>query len=459
MAIVTEKRIRASRNYKPFPHQLPCLRAYDNGTKRAVRCVHRRGGKDITEYNWSLGEMTEIPGTYFYVWPTLKQGRDDFWEGKDEQGNNFIDYYTNPDVIIKKDNQDMVLEYMSSNSKTSKLQVIGTENKRYLTMRGAPARGIIFTEYAFMAYGPQALDVVRPMIRKTGGWIHFVSTPFGKNHFWEMFSMAKRNREYYWELFPVTKTKDWQGNPLLSEADIEKDRKEGMPEERIQQEYYCSFIRGIEGSYYGKLLNQAEADGRITRIPYDSALPVHTAWDLGYGDYTAIWFFQRLGKEIRLIDYFEDQGEGLNYYAKILGQKPYTYGEHYGPFDIKVHELTTGASRFEMAQKLGIHFNIVDEDHNLSFDDGIQAARSIFSMCSFDEQKCNVGIHHLESYSKKWNEQLQCYTDKAVHDEHSHGADAFRYLSIAIRQEEEWNADYHYDDETYPNKCNKFVGV
>ena len=186
----------------------------------------------------------------------------------------------------------------------------------------------------------------------------------------------------------------------------------------------------IEGAYYRKQIQEAREEDRITYIPWEESLSVYTFWDLGIGDSTAIWFVQRVGKEIRLIDYYENTGEGFPFYAKVLQDKGYIYARHYAPHDIQVRELGSGKSRLETAQSLGIRFDIVP---NISVEDGINAARTIFSKCWFDEDKCREGIRALSNYRKEFDEKNNCWKNKPLHDWSSHASDAFRYFAVGFR--------------------------
>jgi hypothetical protein len=186
----------------------------------------------------------------------------------------------------------------------------------------------------------------------------------------------------------------------------------------------------VPGAYFREELIAAYAEGRITSVPYDPALPVDTYWDLGVGDATAIWFVQRGPFEARVIDYIEDEGEGIQYYAKVLADRGYIYGEHWAPFDIQVRELGTGKSRYEMAQNLGIQFQVVPK---LDFEDGINAVRAIFSRLWFDKKKCSGGLDALANYRKDIHSRTGQFKPRPVHDWSSHAADALRYFAIAYR--------------------------
>ena len=346
------------------------------------------------------------------MFPTYAQAKKVLWDGRDREGFPFMGHI--PHQIVKTSNETELRKELVNGSA---IQLIGTDNID--SVLGTNPIGCVFSEYAMQ--DPKAWDYMRPILRENGGWAIFDYTPRGKNHGYSLFRMAQSNPEWFAERLTVDDTK------ALTPADIDKERREGMSEELIQQEYYCSF-EGVQfGAYYGKQLQQAESDGRIGKVSYETELGVETWWDLGIGDSTTIWFTQSVGREVRVIDYYEASGEGLPHYAKVLQSKPYIYSKHNAPHDIEVRELGSGRSRKEIAQSLGIVFQVVP---NVSVEDGIEAARAILSRCWFDREKCERGLNALASYHKSWDDKLKTWKSFPQHDWASHGADAFRYLAV-----------------------------
>ena len=184
-----------------------------------------------------------------------------------------------------------------------------------------------------------------------------------------------------------------------------------------------------DGSYYAASFLDIYKTNRITTVPHEPALGVYTAWDLGVSDQTTIWFFQFLGKEIRVIDYYESSGEGLGHYASVLASKPYRYVRHFAPHDIAVRELGSGLSRLETARKFGINFDRIPT--NLDLAGGIENVREMLAYCWFDEAKTETGRKALEAYKREWDEKLASYKSQPCHDWASHGADAFRTAAVA----------------------------
>lgn len=197
-----------------------------------------------------------------------------------------------------------------------------------------------------------------------------------------------------------------------------------------------AFQQSVEGAYYAKQFRWLYTNKRIGQLPDNSHLPVHTFWDIGVGDSTAIWFVREVGAEFHIIDYYENSGEGLRHYMKVLKDRGYEYGEHWGPHDIENREFAADAkSRKELAregyeidgQMYSINFRVVPK---AGIDTGIESAREILPKCVFDEEKCSEGISHLEGYRKEWDDKRGCWKDKPLHDATSHGADSFRYFAV-----------------------------
>lgn len=220
--------------------------------------------------------------------------------------------------------------------------------------------------------------------------------------------------------------KAWYSAKWRLQGDDMKREYPSTPDEAFEQ--------SIEGAYYAKQFSKIYAEGRICDSLGNNA-PVNTAWDIGVGDSTAIWFYQRIGTQIHVIDFYENSGEGLQHYMKVLHDKGYEYGDHFGPHDIENREFGSNArSRQELAaagidiggKLFKVRFRVVPKK---SIDEGIEDVRQMLDVCVFDRNKCEQGIKCLESYRKEWNDKLGCWRDRPLHDWSSHGADAFRYLA------------------------------
>ena len=412
---MNEIKIRLPHKYIPRLYQLPILKAFDAGKKRLVEVAHRRWGKDKTGFNLMIRSTMERVGIYYFIFPTYAQGRKILWEGIDKDGFKFLSHI--PTEILQKKPNDTEMKINLIND--SVIRIVGSDNIDDIV--GTNPVGVVFSEYALQ--NPQAWDFIRPILRENDGWALFLYTPRGYNHGKTLYDMALNNTEWFCELSTVNETK------VISDADIELERKSGMDEDLIQQEFYCSFEGGLQGAYYTKQLKEARADNRICSVPYDKESQVHTAWDLGIGDAMSIWFFQAINNEIHFIDYMETQGEGLTYCISELQKKGFVFGEHYAPHDLQARELSTGKSRYIIASGLGINF-IVNPLERV--EDGIDACRRIFNRCWFDKLKCEKGLNGLSNYRKEYDEKRKIYYNTPLHDWASHPADAFRTFAMGF---------------------------
>jgi len=403
---------------EPRDYQLKFFQAMDTGLKRAVLVWHRRAGKEIACWNYMIREaVTGRVGTYCYFFPTSRLGRRILWDGANKDGKRFINYI--PQEVIKgqPNSVEMKIELING----SVIQIMGTDQ---IINVGINPVGCVFSEYSLQ--DPKSWNFVRPILRENGGWSVFNFTPRGKNHAFDLYQMAKGNDNWFCQKLTIEDT-----NVLTSE-DMDEERAEGMSEELIQQEYYCNFDQGVEGSFYAKYLVQAEKDGRVTNVPYDPYTPVDTYWDLGVSDDTAIIFAQNIGQEIHIIDIYTAMGEGLDHYARVLEQKAkdglWQYGHHCAPHDIQVRELGHGAkTRLQMARDLGLNFEIVP---NISIQEGIEMTRSMWHKLWIDNKKCSFFLKCAENYHRVYNERLNVYSDRPCHDWSSHMMDAFRYMGV-----------------------------
>lgn len=407
-------------NYEPRDYQVPVLEALDNGFTRIVWIAHRRSGKDKTMINYVAKKMTERIGSYYYVFPTYKQAKKVIWYGMDRDGFKFTDHF--PKEIRKRtDNGEMLIEYDCG----SIFQLIGSDNID--SLMGANPVGVVFSEWPLQS--PAAWNYLSPILAENGGWATFIYTPRGKNHGFTTYKNALAYPDvWYSKISTVEDTHAISYEKLAQEREeiIRRDGNDAF----YMQEYMCSFEVPIQGAYYASQLLDAEREGRLTSVPYDMNTKVDTYWDLGMDDSMTIWFVQRAGKEIHLIDYLENNGEGINFYIQELFKKPYIYGSHYAPHDVKVRELGTGKSRKEVAESLGIKFEVVPD---IGIDNGIQAGRNILNRCWFDKVKCEKGIDALMSYHKEWDEKNQVYKSHPEHDWSSHAADSFRMFAVAYQ--------------------------
>ena len=408
-------------------HQKGLWNYLDGGGKRAVAVWHRRAGKDSTAINYTASDAIENVGVYWHMLPTQTQARKVVWDGIDRHGRRIIDQAIPKAIRRATRSQQMQIEL-----KTGSLwQLCGSDN--FDSLVGANPRGVVFSEWALC--NPAAWDYIRPILAENGGWALFIYTARGKNHGYTLAQMARKNPDWHFSSLTVEDTSREDGSPIITQQAIQEDRDSGMSEDMIQQEYYCSFDVAIPGAYFAKEIASARADKRIGFIPVEPHIPVHTFWDLGIskGNAMVVWFVQAIGKEIRVINYYEAENEGMahfiSYVNKFAKDHNIHYGEHCAPHDIEVRDLMTKTKRIDTAREMGISFRVVPRTKNLA--DSIEATRRLFSRCWFDETRCDKGINALASYHREYDDAKQCFREQPVHDWASNGADAFRQMAQA----------------------------
>lgn len=346
-----------------------------------------------------------MDGRFAYVAPQFNQAKDVAW------------------LYIKRLTADIPgVTYNESELRANlpngaQVRLYGADNPDRL--RGLYLDGVILDEFADMK--PRVWgEVIRPMLADRQGWAAFIGTPKGKNEFWHVWSGAGP------EWFKLNLRASESG--LLPDSEV-ADARASMSDDQYEQEFECSFEAAITGAFYGKELADAERAGRIRHVPYDPALPVYTAWDLGLTDDTAIWFFQVLAGEVRFIDCYSDHGKPIAYYAGVIKERGYTYGKHWLPHDAMPATLAANG-RSIMEQLIGLGVKPAAIVPRLDINDGIQATRLMLPRCYFDKDKCGEAVEALKQYQREWDEDHKRFKDKPRHDWTSHLADAIRYASL-----------------------------
>lgn len=370
-----------------------------------VLVLHRRAGKTVMCINHMIKAALTNPlpnPRYVFISPYRLQGKATAWD--------YLKTYAGKIPGTKFNESELRCDFATG----ARITIVGAENDQAL--RGVFLDGAVCDETQNIKPGLFP-EVIRPALADRKGWCVFIGTPKGQNYFYDLHKQAKETKDWFTCVFKASETK------ILDSEELEAARSVMSPD-LFDQEFECSFQAAITGSYYGAIIENLSINKRITDVPYDEDLDTETWWDLGMNDQTCIWFVQRFKDEIRLIDYYENSGEGLDHYAKILNNRGYEYSRHIAPHDIKVRELGNfGKSRLESALELGIEFDIAPK---LSIEDGIEAVRKALPNCWFDKSKCQKAIEYLKAYQKKWDEKNQCFKNKPMHNFASHCADAFR---------------------------------
>ncbi len=417
-------------HFNPRSYQQPLLEYFERGGKRADCAWHRRSGKGTRAVaGITIPKMLERVGLYLHTFPTAAQARKIIWDGINRQGMRFLDHF--PRELVADMNQ---VEMSVTLTNGSRWELWGTDFFDRLV--GTNPVGVVYDEFALQDV--RARQFLQPALRENGGWELIIGTFRGKNHAWKLHESVKGNPEWFTSHLTVEDTcrdaPGEDGRPVISLADIEADRRDGMEEALIQQEYFLDVNTGLVGAYYTRQLAQARAEGRIRQVPYNPRLLTQTWHDLGVSDSHAVLWTQIDGRFVYVIDCLSVTGEGLPYVAMELRNRVYHYDRyrsHHAPHDISTTEWGTGKTRLEQAREHGIFFNLVPR---ISRADGINAARSFLDRCVFDAEKCEPLLAALANYHKEYDERTKLFRDAPAHDWSSHFADAFRYLAVGFRE-------------------------
>lgn len=403
--------------------------ALERGCRRVVLPWHRRAGKDEICLHWTATQAMQYPANYWHLLPAANQARKAIWTAVDSHtGVKRIDWAFPLEIREATNDQEMLIRFKNG----STWQVVGSDN--YQGVIGSGAFGIVYSEY--MLSDPNAWLYLSPILEENGGWAIFNGTPRGRNHFHNLYQLSLTEPGWYGELLTVNDTHALNATQIDTiRRQIAAERGDDEAANIINQEYYCSWDAAIPGSYYGKLIADLEANECIGNVAYDPRYPVITAWDIGVGDSTAIWFAQQTRTELRIIDYYESSGVGADHYARICREKPYSYDYHILPHDADDREWGNNAmSRVDVLKSLGIRPRVM---RRASVEDGINAVRIILHGSRFDRTKCDRGLSALRQYQKRWDDKLKIFSSTPLHDWTSHAADAFRYLAQGLKENRE----------------------
>jgi phage terminase large subunit len=397
---------RAREQFKPF---------HARKQRWAVIVAHRRAGKTVACIMDLIDAAIRCPHErprFFYVAPQLKQAKSVAWDYLKAYGLKI------PGATAHE--SELRLDLPNG----GQVRLHGSDNPDAL--RGIYADGIVMDEAADTS--PRVYnEILRPALSDRQGWCVWIGTPKGQNDFFDLWEKAKGDDDYFTLMLKASET------GIVNSQELHAARNQ-MTDEQYRQEYECSFQAAIIGAYYGKEMEEALAEGRITTNLYDPAIEVHTSWDIGGTDATAIWFVQRQGQRICLIDYYAATTMGFGHFARVLQSKTYKYGRHFFPHDVgNIYqdggELTR--TRRETIEGLGIPVTVVAK---WGLDDGINAVRRILPKCWFDKDRCEEGLKALRQYRRKWDDVRKVFYEHPEHDWASDPADSFRYLAIAIQE-------------------------
>lgn len=440
--------------FEPREFQIPFFSALEDPNtpyKNAICIMPRRSGKDCMAWNYAIRHALRKTTSVLYLLPTYSQAKAVIFDAITNSGERFLDYI--PDEVVKSINSSEMKITLRNNSI---IQLRGADNFDR-SIVGSNASLIIFSEFAVC--DPRSYEFASPIVAANGGSMIMISTPRGRNHLWDLWKKAQKWPDWFCYKLTYDDTKHFPQE--MMDKEIEKHSREF-----IEQEYFCSFDRGVEGSFYAHYITKMISDGRIGRIPYDPSLLVSSAWDLGFNDQTVILLYQITKNNlVNIIDCYSNTNQPLGHYIKWLKDQEYVYGKHFAPHDIEVHDYQTGQTRIEMARQLGLNFETREVKGKLgsatprvSVADGIEKVWSSFSRISIDETKCARLIKALESYHREWDDEKKVYKQIPYHDQHSDWADAMRILCLTLELNQQGmtaeDARRGYQEAMYGNRMN-----
>ncbi|MCI0426921.1 MAG: hypothetical protein L0Z46_02750 [Nitrospiraceae bacterium] len=402
-------------NYTPRPLQRDlherCARC------RFLVCVCHRGfGKSVFAVNECLDTALD-PSRDFpkacYLGPFRNQTKNVAWD--------LVKRLSAPIPDVDFNESELRVDFPERFG-SGRIMLAGGDNPD--SLRGMHFDLVVLDEPAFME--PRVWpEIIRPTLTNRKGRAIFIGTPYGPNYFKELFDRAASEPEWDRALYKASES------GVLSAEELESARR-AMSDEQYAQEMECAWSAVFHGSIYGKLMDAAQQENRVGQVPVHPALLVHTGWDLGVGDSTAIWFIQRDGFAWRVIDYYEAAGVGLSHYVKVLREKGYLYGSHVAPHDISVQEFGSGQTRIEVARGLGIDFTVAPR---LPVDEGIDTVRRFLPQAWFDQTRCARGLEALTSYRRQWSDELKMFSNRPAHDWASHACDALRTFCTGYQEQ------------------------
>jgi hypothetical protein len=397
----------------PYGAREPFKGFHERTERWACIVAHRRAGKTVAAVNELIraAAVCKKPEPRFaYVAPFTSQAKDVAW--------SYLRQYTAAIAGAQASVSELRVDLPGG----ARIRLYGADN--YNRLRGIYLDGVVLDEFADM--DPRAWsEVIRPALADRQGWAAFIGTPKGRNAFWELYARAEASDDWFALRLKASETR------LLANEELEALKRE-LSADEYAREMETSFDAAIAGAYYAAQLSAAEIEGRIGRVAHDPAAEVHAAFDLGIADATAVWLAQFVGREIRLIDYIENAGVGLDWYARALRERPYVYAPLILPHDGMARELGSGKSRAEMLMGLGFSVRIAPR---LGVADGIETVRRLLPRTWADEGRCEAGLRALRDYREKTDPKRRIALGP-LHDWTSHPADALRYLMTAYDEPE-----------------------
>ncbi len=416
---------------------------------------HRRSGKDEISLHGTAIKAHERTANYWHMLPLANQVRKAIWEAVNPRtGKRRIDEAFPDEICTAKRDQDMLIKFKCG----STWQCLGSDN--YQGAIGSTPAGIVYSEWA--QSNPSARGYLRPILAENNGWQTYITTPRGKNHAHKTYNSAKKNPNAFAQLITADQTDVFTSDQLKEELQEYIDTYgKDLGEALFEQEYYCSFDAAILGAVWGSELSKVEKEGRRTLVPHNPDYPVYTSWDIGRTDATAIWFYQVIGNQVLIIDFYQNSLKDPEHFAgQLLGKvvtidliadnvvvgygadipeaqhrQAYDYAIIWLPHDAKQKVFAAKGKSIQMQLVAVFGWDKIRIVPSLSKVDGTNTVRGLLKVAVFDDELTDDGFEAVKQYRYEWDDDKKCFRDTAVHDWTSHPADSLIYLAIAWKCE------------------------
>lgn len=402
----------------PYKPRDAFLAYHDSDKRWSLTVAHRRAGKTVARINKLIRKAVEcelLNPRFGYLAPYYVQAKDIAWI--------YLKHYTASIIALggKINESELSITFPHNNAV---IKLYGAENAK--RMRGLYFDGIVVDEGQGISKSVLT-QIILPALADRIGWLDVSGTPKGWiNLLGELYKMAVTSEDWFCQMLRASET------GIIPESELSHQRSL-MSENEYAQEFECGFDAAITGAVYGHQMFELETNGRFKLSIYDHNFPVNTAWDLGYDDATAIWWWQKIGNEIRIVDYYENSGQDIEHYCEIIKLKECKYGKHFVPHDAANKLLAAGGrSIVQQAHALGVTMYVVSAT---SQQNSIEAARKTLEICWFDHIKCAQGIDGLKAYQFEFDDDKKVFRAKPRHDWSSHAADAFEIIGQVWRNE------------------------
>lgn len=448
-------RIRIPNNWEPRSYQKKAWNYWVRDDGKHLELVwHRRSGKDDVALHGAAVKAHERIANYWHMLPLANQVRKAIWEAVNPRtGKRRVDEAFPDEICSVKRDQDMLIKFKCG----STWQCLGSDN--YAGAIGSTPAGIVYSEWS--QANPSSRGYLRPILAENNGWQAYITTPRGKNHAHRTYNAARKDKDAFAELLTADDT------DVFTLIALEKEKQEyidtygpDLGKALFLQEYYCSFDAAILGAVWGSELAKVEQEGRFTACPHDSNYPVFTSWDIGRTDATAIWFYQVIANEVRIIDFYQNNMKDPDHFAsQLLGKevqidlisnnvvvtygnnieglerrRDYDYQTVWLPHDAKAKTFAAKGKSVQEQLAAVFGWGKIRIVPGLSKQDGLQAVRGLLKIAVFDEST-EEGFEAVKQYKYEWDDDKKCFRDKPLHDWTSHPADSLIYLAIAWRCE------------------------